>query len=255
MTTFVYVHSGDRVPGGTPAKFQVTLPQPLVLDSRCKLRVDNVRIPNTYMTIDERNCFIYWSNSVGADHASQIPVGYYTATQLGTALTNAMGMGGSIYDATRNSLQLDFALATTFYTDAQLASKPSSLFGLGASAQNPCSCNGILKNDGGNQSTYLNGGSSYRINFLSVSPYDYVFLRSQRLASQNAISVRGEHDVLAMVPINGAFGDILTGGTPLNEALDIDATTINQMDFTVSDRYGIPVNQQAEISFQLTFFQ
>ena len=57
-----------------------------------------------------------------------------------------------------------------------------------------------------------------------------------------------------MIPINAAFGEILTGGTPLNEALDIDPASLNQIDFQVTDRYGRIVDQRADISFQLTFF-
>ena len=53
MTTFIYVHSADRVFGGTPSNFQIQLPQPLAFTGKTRVRVDSVRIPNTYKTIDE----------------------------------------------------------------------------------------------------------------------------------------------------------------------------------------------------------
>ena len=149
----------------------------------------------------------------------------------------------STYDATRNTLQLDYwpgGVRTwwTLFTDEEVAQRPN-IWPPGVSASNVRSCNDILKNDRDPlTSSWLNSHKSYRINFLAVSPFDYVFLRSRRLASQNAISLRGGHDMLAMIPINAAFGEILTGGTPLNEALDIDATSLNQIDFQVTDRYG-----------------
>ena len=262
MTTFVYIHSKDRCPGGSPSDFSVTLPQSLVLDTHCKMRVDSVRIPNTYYTIDERNKYIYFGRQGWPDQYSELPVGYYNATQLGTILTTALGLGGmgSTYDATRNTLQIDYSPGGvrtwwTLYTDEEVALMPG-LWPPGVSGSNVRSCNDILKNDPDPlTSSWLNSHKSYRINFLAVSPYDYVFLRSRRLGSRHALSIRGGHDVLAMIPINAAFGEILEGGTPLNESLDIDPASLNQLDFQVTDRYGRLVDQRADISFQLTFFQ
>ena len=263
MATFVYIHSGDRS-SGTPADFSVTLPQPLVTDGRCKLRVDNFRAPNTYMTIDARNQHIYYSRYAVGDAVATIPVGFYNATQLGTILATYLDGANmySVYDATQNSLQLSFQpfgkqVYMYIYTDADLAAgKYSGGYPAGASSTDPKSCNDILHNDGtGTMSFYFNNHCSYRVNFLSVSPYDYVFLRSKRLACQNSVSSRGAHDVLAMIPINAAFGEILTGGTPVTLALDIDAGTLNSLDFQLTDRFNRVVNQTSDISFQLTFFQ
>ena len=84
MTTFVYVHSADRVFGGTPSNFTIQLPQPLVLQGTSRLRVDNVRIPNSYKTIDEENQYLYLSTPTGGHQFRTLPVGNYNVTQIGT---------------------------------------------------------------------------------------------------------------------------------------------------------------------------
>ena len=97
--------------------------------------------------------------------------------------------------------------------------------------------------------------NSYTVPFLSISPYDYIFLRSYRLASSRCISKRGEHDVLCRIDVNQAFANVLTGGTPLQEALVIGAGTFVNLDFFVTDRLGNPVAlDQGSLTFQLTFF-
>ena len=84
MMTFVYVHSADRVFGGTPSNFTIRLPQPLVLQGTSRLRVDNVRIPNTYKTIDEGKKHLYLSTPSGGHEFRTLAVGNYNVTQIGT---------------------------------------------------------------------------------------------------------------------------------------------------------------------------
>ena len=80
-----------------------------------------------------------------------------------------------------------------------------------------------------------------------------MFLRSKLLSSRHSVSVQGDHDVLAMVHVNAAFAEILTGETPINQSLMIRALYLNSFDIRLTDRYDQPVPQTADISFQLTF--
>ena len=263
MTTFVYVHSADRVFGGSPSNFTIQLPQPLVLQGTSRLRVDNVRIPNTYKTIDEGNQYLYLSTPTGGHQFRTLPVGNYNVTQIGTLFASYIDNSStsSVYDAVNNTLMLTYQPSGVFrhihfFTDAEIASgQYTGSYPTGCGPSNPQSCNNILQNDSTGKSEYLNSHASYRIKFFSSLPYDYVFLRSKMLSSRHSISVQGDHDVLAMIPVNAAFAEILTGETPLNQALDIHTMSINSFDVRLTDRYDRPVAQTADISFQLTFME
>ena len=261
MTTFVYVHSADRVFGGTPSNFQIQLPQPLAFTGKTRVRVDSVRIPNTYKTIDEGNRYLYLKTNAGGDQFRTLPVGNYNATQIGTLFATYIdgSSTGSVYDATNNTLQLNYQPAGTFshihfYTDAEIAAGTyKGAYPTGCGPSKPNSCNNILQNDSTGKSEYLNSHSSYRIKFFSTLPHDYVFLRSKLLSSRHSVSVQGDHDVLAMIPVNSAFAEILTGETPINHSLEIHAIYLNSFDIRLTDRFDNPVTQTADISFQLTF--
>ena len=261
MSTFVYVHSGDRVFGGSPSSFHIQLPQPLTFTGRTHVRVDNIRIPNTYKTFDTNNCYLYLRTNSGGDQVRTVPVGYYNVTQIGTLLASVIDGAntGSTYDAVNNSLQLDYRQSGAsshihFFSDAEIASGLyTGSFPTGCNKNSPKSCNNIMQNDESGRSFYLNGHGSYRINFFTSLPYDYVFLRSKHLSSRHSVSVQGDHDVLAMIQVNTAFADILTGETPINQSLEIHAMSLNSFDIRLTDRYDRPVLQYADISFQLTF--
>ena len=261
MTTFVYVHSADRVLGGTPSNFSIQLPQPLQFTGKSRIRVDNIRIPNTYKTIDETNKYLYLNTPTGGDQVRTLGVGNYNATQIGTMFASYIdgSSTGSTYDAVNNTLQLNYQPQGIFrhihfYTDAEIAAgQYKGSYPAGCGPSKPQSCNNILQNDGTGKSEYLNSHGSYRIKFFSALPYDYVFLRSKLLSSRHSVSVQGDHDVLAMVHVNAAFAEILTGETPINQSLEIRALYLNSFDIRLTDRYDNPVPQTADISFQLTF--
>ena len=261
MTTFVYVHSADRVLGGTPSNFTIQLPQPLTFTGKSQIRVDNIRIPNTYKTIDEQNKYLYLRTPTGGDQFRTLAVGNYNATQIGTLFASYIDNSStsSVYDAVNNTLMLTYQPAGVFthihyYTDAELAAGLyTGSYPAGCGPIKPNSCNNILQNDGSGKSDYLNNHASYRIKFFSTLPYDYVFLRSKLLSSRHSVSVQGDHDVLAMIHVNAAFAEILTGETPINQSLEIHALNLNSFDIRLTDRYDNPVPQTADISFQLTF--
>ena len=163
MTTFIYVHSADRVLGGTPSNFQIQLPQPLAFTGKSRIRVDNIRIPNTYKTIDEGNKYLYL-NIGGADAVRTLGVGNYNATQIGTMFASYIdgSSTSSVYDAVNNTLMLTYQPSGVFryihfYTDAEIAAgRYTGSYPAGCGPSKPNSCNNILQNDGSGKSDYLN---------------------------------------------------------------------------------------------------
>jgi hypothetical protein len=249
-TVFCYIDSNDRV-AGTPGNFTIQLPEPVQLFQESKLRVDQIRLINSFLTVSSANDHFYWFDSTPTLHSATLSHGWFSAINLASNIKASLPGSFSVtYNSALNSLTISNPADFTLPTDDDLATWSAPWPFAGTSPSNLRSCNGLLNNPGGTATN-----KSYTIPFVTVSPYDFVFLRSQRLASQMCISARGEHDVLARIDVNQPFGGLLTGGTPLMESLVIGQGTIHTLDFQLTDRLGNIINQvQGSLTFQLTFF-
>ena len=248
-TVFCYIDSNDRV-AGTPGNFTIQLPEPVQLHEDSKLRIDQVRLNNSFLTVSSANDRFYWMDASLTLRSATLSHGWFSAINLSNNFKAALPSGFTVtYNQALNSLKISNSAGFVIPTDEDLAAWPVWPFA-GVSQSNPRSCNGLLNNPGGTST-----GTSYTVPFVTVSPYDFLFLRSQRLASQMCISARGEHDVLCRIDVNQPFGGLLTGGTPTLEALVVGGGTISTLDFQLTDRLGNIVNEvQGSLTFQLTFF-
>ena len=248
-TVFCYIDSNDRV-AGTSGNFTIQLPEPVQLSEESKLRVDQVRLINGFLTVSGANDHFYWIDSSLTLRSTTLSHGWFSAINLASNFKAALPSGFNVtYNQALNSLTISNSASFVVPTDDDLASWPAWPFA-GTSQGNPRSCNALLNNPGGTTTN-----TSYTIPFVTVSPYDFLFLRSQRLASQMSISARGEHDILCRIDVNQPFGGLLTGGTPTLEALILGAGTVHTLDFQLTDRYGNIVDAvHGSLTFQLTFF-
>ena len=249
-TVFAYIDSSDRV-AGSAGNFTIQLPEPVQLFQESKLRVDQVRLINGFLTVSGANDRFYWLDSTPALRSATLSHGWFSAINLASNFKAALPSGFSVtYNQALNSLTISNSAGFTVPTDADLATWSAPWPFAGTSPRNPCSCNTLLNNPGG-----IVTATSYTIPFVTVSPYDYLFLRSKRLASQMCISARGQHDILCRIDVNQPFGGLLTGGTPLQEALILGEGTISAIDFQLTDRLGNIVDPaHGALTFQLTFF-
>ena len=251
-TVFVYVDSREAEPGGVTNSFQIQLPEPIVFHSEhTRLRVDNVRLVNSFRTVSPSNCNIYVQEGSSV-RCCTLDFGWYSALTVGAKIASALGSPYHIdYNEANNTLTISKPSDFVILSDSQLLHLSVWPGPSGTNRSNPCSFNNILQNGTGAIAT----SNTYVVPFLPISPYDFVYLRSYRLASSRSISKRGEHDILCRIDVNEAFGSILTGGTPLQEALVIGQGTYQNLDFFVTDRLGNPVYlDQGSLTFQLTFF-
>jgi hypothetical protein len=251
-TVFCYIDSRDRC-SGSASDFQVQLMEPVQLFTESKLRVDQIRLVNSFLTVDVNNQNVYLLEGSSVRVAT-LPLGWYNAINLSSVIASSLSGGGHTYNTSynqsTNALTISCSSAFSILTDAQLQYLSNWPGPSGTSQAVPMSFNDILQN-----TTAANPNTSFHIAFVNVSPYDYLFLRSRRLASDHCMSARGEHDVLARIDVDSAFGGLLTGGTPLQEALLVGSGTLRNIDFQLTDRLGnvVPLNE-GSLTFQLTFF-
>jgi hypothetical protein len=90
--------------------------------------------------------------------------------------------------------------------------------------------------------------------WVSMAPYDVLYLRSSKLTSRGTHGPRGEHETLCMVPITQPFGRLVEGGFPKDCWMQLGDMSTRNLDFQLVNHKGIPVTLlQGSVSFQISF--
>ena len=246
MTTSIYIDSRYRSVG-TASNFQYQLSESLNLTG-ARLRVDKIRFTDSFYTIEESSKYIYFKG-VGAGTLTvfELQVMAYSGLRLATQLQAKTGRAASYSDAT-GDLTMVHEASAPLLTDAQLRTYPASAFPASATPTDPRSCNNIL-----GEGEILDGQIIFR--FLSMAPYQDLYLRSSALACKNIRGPGHTHDILCKIPLFEGIGRVVVGGTPENVYYELPSTiSVRTLDFRLTDHRGISVNLRGgSLSFQLVF--
>ena len=242
MQSTLYVDSRLRS-GGSEGDFTVELRESLQLEDH-GVRVDKLRVTNSFLTTDLGRD-IYYKDGASIQSFS-IPEKAYTGTTLAAALQAATGRSTS-YDSDTNSITQTITTGQEWLSDAQLKAYASG-FPTGASASAPLSLNQIL-----GDSSSATGNIVWT--FVSMAPYDYLFLRSRRLTVENSEDLNGRHDVLAVLPLVKGIGAVEQPSTADGIYMRLPKQmTLRNIDFELTDYKGKSVNLRGRpISFELCF--
>ena len=164
------------------------------------------------------------------------------------------------YDQGQNTLRITNS-GNAFYlvTDLELKNETYLPEGgnwpSGGSKDRPLSLNALLGNYAGNPSRFVTN-FEFMQKFLNIQRYDYVCLRSKRLASHKITSVRSEHDIILKATVDVAFGEIIKAKTPNFDSIHLGRTPHRVLDFQITDRFGQPIQYLYDpaISFTLVFY-
>ena len=200
MQSTLYVDSRLRA-SGTEGDFHTELRGTLQLQDH-GVRVDKLRLTNSFLTTDLGR-HMYYKDGLGIQSFS-IPEKAYTGATLAAALQAATGRSTS-YAADTNAITKTITTGQEWLSDAQLKSY-STGFPAGATPENPKSLDQIL-----GQSSSATGNLVW--SFVSMAPYDYLFLRSRRLTVENSEDLNGRHDVIAMIPLTVGIGAVEESST------------------------------------------
>ena len=91
-------------------------------------------------------------------------------------------------------------------------------------------------------STLPSGQTQLMFPFISTQPYDSLYLTSTRLSTSAVRGPRGNNNVLAMIIITEAFGNVQENAMPYDVWLDCSSLTTLSLDFQLVDRFGVPVD-------------
>ena len=237
----LYVDSRLRA-GGSEGDFTIELRETLQLQDH-GVRIDKLRLTNSFLTTDSgRN--IYYKDGAGIQSFS-IPEKAYTGTTLAAALQAATGRSTS-YAADTNAITQTVTTGQEWLSDAQLKAY-SAGFPAGASADTPKSLNQIL-----GKSSSATGNLVW--SFVSMAPYDYLFLRSRRLTVENSEDLNGRHDVIAMLPLTKGIGAVEESSTADGIYMKLSSMSLRSIDFELTVYKGGAVNMRDRpISFELCF--
>ena len=121
-------------------------------------------------------------------------------------------------------------------------------FPANATASNVLSLNSILGEG-------VNSGNTVRWEFVSLAPFNVLYLRSSRLRCENHRGPRGTHDILCSVVLHQGIGSQIEAHSPDNVYYNLaGGSSCRTMDFKLTDWLGRVVNLRGRpLSFQLIF--
>ena len=244
MTTAIFVDSRLRT-SGTDSDFEFGLRESIHL-SNARLRVDKVTFTDSFLTTDA-GAHLYFADGSNRLNVFTIPEGAYTGASLASAIQTATGRT-TFYNALTNSITHSLVAGSQpWLSDDALAKYFGDDFPSGASRTDPKSLNAVL-GDGVNSSTHVVW------NFVRMSPYNYVFLRSSRLRCVDHHGPRGTHDILCMIPLTGGTGSSVEASSPDGVYYDLQGDfSIKSFDLALTDYLGRPVNLRGRpLALQIT---
>ena len=115
----VWIDSRARV-SGTPENFCSQLLNGLRGTDVSAVRVDQVRLTNSFRTVEHSNRYIYTRMGDGVVRYAELELGFYSATELAQHLSLRTGLNCE-YISWSNSLRMTFDFDFHIMTDAELA--------------------------------------------------------------------------------------------------------------------------------------
>ena len=253
-TTFVHVSAADAQPGGTPSSFKVTFERCISMPAGARVRVNDVRLINSFRTITKGvNDQLYVLQS-GTLHAIELLAGYFNVIDLTKMLSVALKTFNThfslVYNANQNSITITHPVPFQILTDNQLLAYTPWTF-TGVSPEYPASVNGLLRNtvDAAPSTTFV-------VPYCLVNPFDTLYLRCKQLSSSHIFTVNSCHDVLCVINVDQPYGQLLTAQTPNLDSIRMGAAFSHKtLNFYVTDRLGNQVNlDSGTLTFTLVFY-
>ena len=149
---------------------------------------------------------------------------------LAAAVQTATGRT-TTYDANTNAITQAITAGQEWLSDEALKTY-SAGFPAGASSTAPLSLNAILGP--------ATAGSDLVWSFVTMAPYEYLFLGSRRLTIENCQDPNGRHDVIAQIPLTRGIGAVEQAASPYTK-LPTDLLLSN-IDLALTDYKGGGVN-------------
>ena len=235
----VWIDSRRRA-SGTPEDFCVQLVNCLRGTDVSAVRVDKVRLTNSFRTVEHSNRYLYLrpgngSLLQGVVVPFALELGFYSAPELAQHISLRTGLTCE-YISWSNSLRMtsadsDFHLMT----DAELAELSPWPGPEGTSPSQPKSFNDVLRNPHG----AVVDDRSFTTLYLNCSRYDNVYLTCSEFSSSRVHGpTHGRHNILCRIDVNTPLGTVLTADFPLNCSIFVGDFVHKSLRFQLTDSFG-----------------
>lgn len=206
MPTTTFVDSRMRTAGGTDSQFEINLRETVHMSTNARVRVDKATFTDSFLTTDA-GTHLYFRDIGEGISVFTITDGAYTGASLPSAIQSATGRS-TFYDTLTSSITHTLAAPNQpWLSDSVLETHTGGGFPVGASRSDPRSLDSVLGNG-------ENNGAQVVGNFVRMSPYKYVLLRSCRLRCVDNHGPRGTHDILCHIPLTGGAGTQVESSSP-----------------------------------------
>ena len=270
--------SSKHISGGTNSDFTVSLNRTLSVAEGARFRIDQLRLGVAFMLVNPDNRYIFFQEGDVVGIAI-LELGQYDsqtlATTLGFVINNgAPKLKGNVtvqYSTVSGSTTLTYTppasnqnSAFAILSDQQIAqislanlqqavaSYPAAVQALGAmSLTSPKSFNSVL---GDYTIDYVNAKKVLTFRFISMQPYDTLFLCSHKLGNSSIQGPRGNCTTLMQIVVNAPFGGVQEASMPICVWISSQGLTCKELDFQLQDARGhvVDMTMGGEISFLLT---
>ena len=256
----LYLSSKNAITGNS-SNFEVPLVRTLSVAEGGRFRVDQLRLAVAFMLVNESNRYLYFHEGAEARRAV-LEIGQYTSESLATTLAyvlNAAGTQGHFtcqYSLVSGCTVLTYTPPSShsnwtmsFLTDAEVLRDPIDFPNV--EGQNPKSFLSVL---GSHTNVLTITSSILTFRFISMQPYDVLYLCSHRLGSTAIQGPRGSSNTLMQIVINQPFGSVQEASMPWDIWISCDGLTCHRLDFQIQDGAGNVVDMSlgGDVSFLLS---
>lgn len=220
--------STNKKDNETTANFTNTLSANF--NSAYKLRLVSCAIPLTYYNVNNTNNKIYFVEHPNSHAVATLTNGYYTTNTLATHVASVMSA------ASPNTYTYTCSYNTT--SNAFIISVSASTFKL---EFNDSKINSAYKLLGFNKSDTNTASSHTSVYQPMLNLTNVICVRSSELSSRlirsNIINQMYDN-ILQIIPINVAIGELLYYNNPNDDFFEIDAKNLNKIDLFLTDIEG-----------------
>ena len=217
MTTRkIYIDS--RQAQGTGSDFTLTLKQSEQAPENTLCYIDDVILPNTFLTVDANRCYVYISETfsgITLSFRSQIPYGNYAGVDLASALQTALRQHTIMnddnyvvtFDVNTGLLKITNDGTGTWHVATISQLLPAGSWGGNNFGQKPQYANYVVGYDSNATTTAL---TLQLNNMVMLIPFQNVYLTSSDFGMMNqSQGMNGETNKLRMIPIDQPWGNLI----------------------------------------------
>ena len=239
----IYVDSRKRV-DGDDASFSFDIGETIHLQTGAKLSVFKLRVADAFLSTD-RGQYLYWRDAaLGTLNSATLPVGAYTGPRLAAWISS--NYAAATYVEATNEIQVAWDGNRTVLNDQELREQfpnPAD-YPAGATPDRPRSINHLLG------PSFLEGGQQI-FSFVTMAPYNELYLRCSTLATAADIKGPLGQDILAKLIIDKGVGHVMQGRTDEGHYVRLHGpVTLRTLRFRLTDVFGNTVNTRGtSVSF------